>query len=401
MAILDVVKFESSADILAWKFPKSKLTTKTTLIVAESQEAIFFRNGQALDTFGPGRYQLTTDNLPLLQGLVNLPTGGKAPFSAEVWFVNKAYSLNILWGTSTPIQLQDPKYGVFVPVRAFGQFGVRVDDVKKFLIKLVGTLRLFDTKTLTSYFKGFYLTHAKTMISKCLVEQKIPVLEINANLLALSESLKSQLQGVFDEYGITLVSFMLNPISVPDDDPGVQRLKAALAKTAEMSVLGYDYRTERSFDTMEHAASNEGGGAGLMNAGVGLGMGLGLGGPLGKLMGQVASQLQTQPPASASSSEATITCDKCGASYPKGSRFCPNCGDAFNPCPRCGADMPEGKPCPKCGFVPKKCPNCGATLADGVKFCPECGSAIVKKCSACGTELAPGARFCSECGAKA
>ena len=401
MAIVDVVKFESSADILAWKFPNSELSTKSTLIVAESQEAVFFRNGQALDTFGPGRYQLTTDNLPLLQGLINLPTGGKSPFSAEVWFVNKAYSLNIMWGTSTPIQLQDPKYGVFVPVRAFGQFGVQVDDIKKFLIKLVGTLRFFNTRTLTDYFKGFYLTHAKTMISKCLVEQKISVLEINASLLALSESLKSQLQEVFDEYGITLVSFMLNSISVPDDDPSVQSLKAALAKKAEMSILGYDYRTERSFDTMELAASNEGGGAGLMNAGVGLGMGFGMGGAMGNQMGQMASQIQTQSPAAAAPSEGTITCDKCGTSYPKGSKFCPNCGDAYNPCPKCGTDMPEGKPCPKCGFMPKKCPNCGATLADGAKFCPECGAPAVKKCSACGTELAPGAKFCPECGAKA
>lgn len=161
MAIVDVIKYNGSPDIFAWKYPNEELSTWTQLVVSESQEAILFKGGKALDTFESGTYTLDTKNIPILNEIINLPFGGKSPFTAEVWYVNKVNSLDIKWGTATPIQLQDPKYSIFIPVRAFGQFGMRIEDTKQFLIKLVGTLSIFDKENVTQYFRGLYLTKVK------------------------------------------------------------------------------------------------------------------------------------------------------------------------------------------------------------------------------------------------
>ena len=172
MAIVDVVKYEGNPDVFAWKYPNSELGTWTQLIVNESQEAILLKGGKVCDIFAPGRYTLSTENIPILRNLVNLPFGGRSPFSAEVWFINKIFNLDIKWGTSTPIQLQDPQYKIFVPVRAFGQFGIQVEDSSKFLLKLVGTLPQFDKDNLVKHFRGVYLTKAKDAISTYLIQDR-------------------------------------------------------------------------------------------------------------------------------------------------------------------------------------------------------------------------------------
>ncbi|MBN2222268.1 MAG: SPFH domain-containing protein, partial [Vallitaleaceae bacterium] len=158
---IDIVKYDGPSDVYAWKYPEQDMNTWTQLIVNESQEAILFKSGQALDLFGPGRHTLSTNNIPLLNHIVNLPFGGKTPFTAEVWYINRLHTLDIKWGTTTPIQLQDPKYNLFVPVRAFGQFGIQVIDARKFIVKLVGTVSVFDRETLSRYFKGVLLTKIK------------------------------------------------------------------------------------------------------------------------------------------------------------------------------------------------------------------------------------------------
>lgn len=154
MAIIDVVKFEGPPDVFAWRYPNQELGTWTQLIVHESQEAILYKGGQALDSFSAGRHTLSTANIPILSNIINLPFGGKSPFTAEVWFINKMRSLDVKWGTSAPIQLQDPKYNIIVSVRAFGQFGVQISDPRKFLGKMVGTLPTFDQSTLVKYYRG-------------------------------------------------------------------------------------------------------------------------------------------------------------------------------------------------------------------------------------------------------
>ena len=140
MAFIDVVEWQSdSNDVFAWKFPHSNLSTATQLLVHESQEAIFFSKGQILGKFGPGKHKLNTENLPLLRSLFGLPFGGKNPFTAEVWFVNKTAPLTIDWQTTT-MRFMDPDYGQMIPLVASGRYGLKVVDAERFLIQLVGTL---------------------------------------------------------------------------------------------------------------------------------------------------------------------------------------------------------------------------------------------------------------------
>ena len=408
MGVVEVVKYNGTPDIVAWKFPSEELGTWTQLIVNESQEAILFKGGQALDVFGPGRHTLETANIPLLNRIINLPFGGRSPFTAEVWFVNKLHLLDIKWGTTAPIQLQDPKYKVFIPLRAFGQFGIQVAESKKFLTTLVGTMSVFDRTTVTDFFKGIYLTNVKDAISSYLIKQGVSMLEINAYLVELSEHLRDRISPTMDEYGISLINFFVKNVSVPEDDPAVMQLKAALAKRAEMDIIGFDYTQERSFDTLEGAATNPGAGqAGVMGAGIGMGMGFGIGGAMGGQMGNMANTINTQanpnsaPQQTVEAPKNMTACANCGHSYSMEYKFCPKCSNPYNPCSACGADMKEGSSnCTGCGkSAPKPCPKCNtAILNENAKFCPECGESLVNKCDGCGNAVDGSPKFCPECG---
>lgn len=431
MAIIEVVKYNGGPDVFAWKYPSEELGTWTQLIVNESQEALLYKGGQALDLFGPGRHTLETANIPVLNKIVNLPFGGRSPFAAEVWYINKVYSLDIKWGTPTPIQLQDPKYKVFIPLRSFGQFGIQIEDSRKFLVKLVGTLTVFDKESILNYFRGLYLTKIKDSISSYLIKKEISVLEINAYLDELSEHLKERITPTLAEYGIKLVNFYVNDINVPEDDTAVKKLKDALSKRAEMDIVGYNYAQERSFDTLEGAATNPSSGqAGFMGAGMGLGLGVGLGGGMGQQMSNITRSINIRDMKKCPKCQADmetdkrfcatcgfdttaketkqapsdqVACSSCGHKFSKTAKFCPECGNTYTPCASCGADLKEGAAaCHICGKkVPSPCPGCGTLLSDiNVKFCPECGQSLVKKCSGCGVAIEGNPKFCPECGNK-
>lgn len=447
MAIVDVVKYNGTPDIFAWKYPSEELGTWTQLIVNESQEAVLVKGGQALDVFGAGRHTLETLNIPLLRKVINLPFGGKSPFTAEVWYINKAYNLDIKWGTPSPVQIKDPAYGIFAPVRSNGVFGIHVSDARKFLVKLVATMPSFDSTAITKYFRGLYVTKVKDSISSYLVHKRISILEINAYLDELSQHMKERIRPVMEEYGLELVSFYVNEISVPEEDPAVMQLKAALAKRAEMNILGYSYQQERSFDTLEGAAKNTGGTAApLMGAGLGFGMGFGAGPKIGAEFRNIAQGIQVNAPAepmkecpnchaqlpqaqrfcgscgwdtekapeAASPAEAGPTaepaqpeapqpvCSACGCTVTADANFCPACGRKLNHCPECGNDMPDdaGR-CGACGYAPPRlCPACGETVPEAANFCPACGQSLVKCCPKCKAAVAGTEKFCSVCGEK-
>ena len=293
MPIIDFVKWNGTPDLLAWKYPSEELSTYTQLVVNESQEAFLVREGKYQGPFGPGRHVLSTDNLPLLRAVLGLPFGGQSPFSAEVWFVNKQINLDIKWGTPDPIQIQDAKFHSMVPVRAFGQYGVRVSDSKRFLIKLVGALRSFDVATAENYFRGIFLTKITSAIGHHLIGSNLSVLEIAPQLASISTALKQDLTPDIEAYGLALESFNIISINLKDDDPAVQSLKSALAKKAEMQIVGFDYRQERSFDVLQTAAGNESATGAAMGAGMGLGMGIGVGLPMVNSMTTLASNIST------------------------------------------------------------------------------------------------------------
>ncbi len=425
MAIIDVVKWDAAPGVFAWKFPSCELSTWTQLIVHESQEAVLFKEGQGVGPFTAGRHVLDTDNYPILNTLLKIPFG-RSPFTAEVWFVQKAITLDVKWGTAAPISVEDPKYHIILPVRAFGQYGISVEDSSKFLIKMVGTLPAFTQRTLTEYFKGIILSTVSNTLGEYLIEKEVSVLQMPSRISEISLFLESKLASIIADYGMKLSNFTVASISTNDNDPSVIQLKKAIAKRAEMDIVGYNYQQQRSFDTMEKAASNTGGAGGnLMNAGMGMGMGFGMGGAMYGMANQMANNLafngqkcphcgqintsngkfcsfcgkdMTEAPAGSS-----IICTKCGHKNAKDSKFCAGCGNSFFLCPSCGADnLEQAVKCAKCGAdLPVKCPECGTMVNAGMKFCPSCGKPMGKPvCPSCGKEVSPGMKFCANCGAQ-
>jgi membrane protease subunit (stomatin/prohibitin family) len=294
VALIDVVKWDEPKDLLAWRYPNGELTTMTRVIVNESQEALLFRGGKLLATLAPGDHTLSTDNIPLLGKLLNLPFGGKSPFAAEIWFVNRAASLDVNWGTSDPIQIEDPKYGIIVPVRAFGQFGLRVADSAVFVTRLVGATSTFTRGELASYFKGIVMTRLKSAIAEAIVKQGVSVLEINTELQNLSETLEAQIIPELRPFGVETLAFRILSINVPPDDESLKVLKQAKATAARRRIEGTSYPQERSYDVVEGAARNPGSG-GIAGAAVGLGVGIAAAKAVGGMMDGVTANLAPPP----------------------------------------------------------------------------------------------------------
>jgi hypothetical protein len=336
-----LIQWHATPDVYAWRFPQAEIDNGSHLIVAESQEAVLVTGGTLEGPFKTGRHMIDTDQVPLLGRLF-----GRSPrMPVEVWFVNRVITLDVKWGTADPIQLQDPRFGIMVPVRAFGQLGVQIEHSRKFLVKLVGTLQAFDRQRMISYFRGVVLTAVKDVIAQRVGEGGVSFLQLSAELAEISSGLRSSLEAEFAEYGLRLISFHVNSINVPEDDPAVARLKTALTTRAERQILA--------------------------------------GAPVDAPQGPVL-----------------VACDKCGTTAPRGSRFCPSCGDPFRLCPNCGADNPQDrKDCRSCGApLSVACSACGAELRPGAKFCSTCGKAMGSACAACGAEVAASAKFCPSCG---
>ena len=356
-SLLDVIEFAGDNSNLVHRSVIENFNSKSQLIVNEAQEAIFYKDGQALDLFGAGRHSLTTENLPLLRKLVGVLFGGKTPYKCEVFFINKVNVLDIMWGTDSPITLEDPKYHLFIDVRSNGTMGVQVEDSRRFLVNVVGQLQDYSVDQVKRAIKGAIMTVLKNSISHAINEEGISILEINSHLMELGNKCLELINKEISYFGIKLPRFYINSIACGDVD--LQMLKDAKAKAASMIVeaeakaasrriQGYDYRTERQFDVLETAAGNEGGAAGaFVGAGVGLGAGLGV----GKAIGDVASQ-SMNPSAGGS------VCPKCGASVPQGAKFCPSCGQKLE------------------GVQKRFCPNCGQEVKPDAKFCPNCGQKV-------------------------
>ena len=276
--IIDRIKFDGPADVLAWKYPFEDIRLGTQLVVNESQYAILVREGRHLATMGPGRHTLSTANIPILAKLVNLPFGGDSPFTAEVWFFNLAVDLDVKFGTPTPIQVHEPKYNVIVPVRAHGQMGLRLSDCRKFLREIVGTMGQMTTESVYESFRGMVITKLKTLIAEAVVTKRVSLLEISTLLDSLSKRCHDAVAPEFERFGLSVVNLFIGDISFPEDDPIVLRLRSAVIDRSEFEILGdARYQAKRSLDVMENAANNQGGTGTLFGAGLGLGLGSGVG----------------------------------------------------------------------------------------------------------------------------
>lgn len=289
MAIIDVVKWEANNREFCKKFPSNDLRIGSQLVVYPAQTAFFVKGGQICDEFIAGTYTIKSENLPILNKLINLPFGSNSPFQAEVWFINQITRLDLKWGTPKPIQLEDPKYNIIVPLRAFGQYGIKIVNPRLFLETLIGNMTSFSADSIDSYFKGKLVSNLSSVIAQKIIHDKISILDINASLMDISEYCNTEINKHFMKYGINLVDFSIMSINVPENDPSFVKLKETKTTVARMNLAGRDvYQMERSFDVLDKAASNTGAGAQMMGFGVGMG--------IGNVMGGVANNnLNTNP----------------------------------------------------------------------------------------------------------
>lgn len=315
--IAEVLKYEGDNSTFIWKHPSEDFNSLTQLIVHESQEAIFFMNGQALDLFGPGRYTLETQNIPKIGKILNRTTDGVTPFHCEVYFINKTEQMSIKWGTDSKVQYIDPKYGFPLAIGASGEMSLRAEDSRKLLLKLVGTENYLGQQKLVSFFRAFLMTRVKTYIAQVVKANAISIFEIDENLAAFSENIHKLLIPDFSDYGISLERFFVTNIVKPDGDRQYEKFKELhfrqyadiaeaklrqqtdiiYAQTEAQKVIidsqaqatkraqeGYTYAQERGFDVAEKVAQNEAVGQ-FTNMGVGLGTMAGVGGAIGGMVG--------------------------------------------------------------------------------------------------------------------
>ena len=346
MALFQVIRFDGPSEALVWKYPKENMNSGSQLVVGPAQTAIFVKGGRIYDLFESGTYTLDTDNLPLLNTLINLPFGSRSPFTAEVFYVNRRSILDIKWGTQVPIQLKDPVYQVIIPLRAFGQYGVSVEDPGLFLEKLVGTSEAYTTDDLVRYFRGLVGSRVTDELAGAITDEGMSFVEASARIAQLSQRIAGRLQDFFNDYGIRLVSFFISSINAPEDDPTVRRLKAALSSRQEMDALNYNYHQARTYEVLGRAADQLGGDGCMAGVGVGAAMGAAMAELVRQNLGTVPT---TQP-------EAASYCVGCGDPLPPGAAFCPKCGQAVRMAQRCNA--------------------CGAPCQPGDRFCARCGKAL-------------------------
>lgn len=292
MALIDRIKFEGSPNEIVWKYPSDAISTAGQLIVDENLEAIFFKEGKALDSFGPGTHTLTTGNIPILEALVNLPFGGKTPFTAEVYFVNKSI-FAMKWGTNTPIPLEDPKYKIVLNIRAFGDYKFRVKDARPFLLNVVKGGNRTTNESIDEFLKPNIVRSIGDFISEVILNNNTSVVEINKYRDESSTAGKVKLSPEFEKYGLELTEFNVASVNFDQADPNYQRIQKIITDKFEIDMLGDKYQQKKMFDIGQASAENEGQGGGAMGAGMGMGMGMNMAQMMGNMMNQ-GSQNQGQ-----------------------------------------------------------------------------------------------------------
>lgn len=388
MSIQQVIKYEGDNSTFVWKHPVEDFNTTSQLIVHETQEAIFFLNGQPMDLFGAGKYTLETQNIPLLRHIINIPTGGVSAFHCEVYFINKTEQMAIPWGTDSKVQYIEPIYGFPISIGAGGEMSLKVIDSKRLLVKLVGTEKVLNRDTISTYFRAFLMTRVKTYMAQVIKENKISIFEIDEHLIEFSNALKERLVRDFADYGIGLERFFVTRVIKSDGDAQYEKFKelyfrqyadiaeAKLKQQVDVigqqtesqriiieaqglaqkrNIEGYTYQQERGYDVAEKMASNEGVGN-FSNMGIGLGMMAGVGGVVGQTMGTVFEDAFSGTKTVSTTTEQNaevLFCEECGTQILPDSLFCDKCGHSLSTickCSKCGyVFVRPGKFCPKCG----------------------------------------------------
>ena len=458
--IADIIKYEGDNSTFIWKHPSEDFNSLSQLIVHESQEAIFFMNGQALDLFGPGRYTLETQNIPKIGKFLNKATGDESPFHCEVYFINKTVQMAVKWGTDSKVRFLDPNFGIPLEIGACGEMNLAVSDSRKLLIKLVGTMNgiAWDesgagfTKSIQNSFRPLISTAVKTNLSSAIKENNINILEVDENLEKLSDVLRFSILDGFEEYGLTIPQFYITNVLLPENDPNFKRMKElhtvsfqtkmiqaeTLVKTAqadaEAEVTAARRRIELERQETETEVAKREAERELIKAQTEAQAAKMTGFAEAEIMrakgydGKDVLTAEVQKAYAEGLGNMTINGGGgvagdmigLGVGMAAAGAVAPQLGEMFKgfapassakvsapaaKCSKCGAQLPENaKFCLECGekVVSEDkivCPECGKTVAKG-KFCPECGHKFITACPKCGKEVVPGAKFCLECGEK-
>ena len=338
MSLYNLVQFESTGnDWIIYKHPATEVNTKSKLIVTTGQIAILVHNGKIESIKGEGSYTLDTELLPFVKSIIKTVYGRNNPYPIEIYYLNKRVKLDLLWGTSDPINILDPVYKIQLRIRARGQIGIKLSDYQYFLQTLVGTLikgSYVTFSVLQDYFRGAINQRIKKVISTYMINNQITYFEIDAHLDEIQKLFQDAITEELEKFGFDVLNLSIESINVPDED--LEKLNDILHKKAEYEQLGDNaYRTTRGYDVLEEGAKNN-------SAGAFVGVGLGL---------DVAKNISA------------------------GGGIIPNSQSDIS-----------------------RCPSCGSVISKDAKFCPECGKKIILICPKCHNAVNPGQKFCPECG---
>lgn len=292
----DVIKNSGPGDLLIWRQPEEDFNTNSTLIVMPGEEAIFIKGGNIEQTFDSGTYKLSTENYPFISRLRNAFSGGISTFNCVVYFVRKAHSMEIFWGTDSPIQVRDPVMMISTSVQARGSYKVQIDNPGKFLAKMVGNNVPFIMQgELNNYFISEFQQHIKSSLARAIRSANQEILGICAEQDILAGQIHPILQEILDDYGLKLITFTIAAIDIPENDPNRQMLEEAFAKKGVMRILGDDWGRQQASEMLHTLAANPGAG-GVAAAGAGMGMGMAAGSVFAGMAQQMFAPMQPQAP---------------------------------------------------------------------------------------------------------
>jgi len=304
----EVIKNSGSGDLLIWRQPEEDFNTNSTLIVMPGEEAIFIKGGIIEQTFDNGTYKLSTENYPFISRLRNMFTGGISTFNCVVYFVRKSHSLEILWGTSSPIQVRDKLLGIATKLRARGAYKIQIDNPQKFLTKLVGnnTPAVIQQALLDDYFANEFQGKIKASITRALNETQTELLGIEAHIEEFAQTVEPFFGEALADYGLKIIKFSIAALDIDDDElrrrydtigmDAIEKMRNAHADRGVMDVLGNDWGRQQAANILGAVAENPGSG-GIAAAGAGLGMGMAAGGVFAGMAQQMFNPMQPTAPA--------------------------------------------------------------------------------------------------------